>query len=145
MAHWDTSALLKLNLAEPDSAQFEALAAAQSTPPTTAFIARHEGRAAFFRREGEGALPPGEAEALYQDLLADMANGDVIETLMTPAVEAEYGAILKQCLLHSPPVFIRTNDALHLAAAKVAGETEFVTADARQRTAALHIGLVVLP
>ena len=115
MAHWDTSALLKLYVAEPDSAVFEGLVV---SPPVTAFIARHEARAMFHRREGEGALAVGEAA---------------------------YGLVLRQCLLHSPPVFVRTNDALHLAAAMQAGEIEFVTADVRQRAAARHLGFNVLP
>ena len=55
MAHWDTSALLKLFLAEDDSTVFCALAAEGNTP-VTAFIARHELQAAFTRREGEGSL-----------------------------------------------------------------------------------------
>ena len=144
MAQWDTSALLKLYFAEPDSPQFEALALA-SAAPVTDFIARHEARATFLRREGEGALPKGEADVLYQDLLADFANGDVLETPLSPALEAEYSKVLRRCLLHSPPVFIRTNDALHLAAALLVGETEFITADVRQRAAAVHLGFKVLP
>lgn len=144
MAQWDTSALLKLYMAEADSTVFEQIAAC-STLPCAAFIARHEARAAFLRREGEGALPSGEAERLYQVLIADMASGNVVETPLSAALEAEYALILRQCLLHSPPVFIRTNDALHLAAARLSGETEFVTADARQRAAALHLGFTVLP
>ena len=144
MAHWDTSGLLKLFLAEADSAVFEALAA-QGGPPATAFIARHEARAAFLRREGEGALPPGEGDRLYQDLLTDMAGGDISEGLLTPALEAEYAGVLRGCLLHSPPVFVRTNDALHLATARMAGEREFVSADVRQRAAATHLGFKVLP
>jgi predicted nucleic acid-binding protein len=49
------------------------------------------------------------------------------------------------CFLQTPPLFIRTNDALHLASAKLAGEPEFITADARQRAAALLTGFTVLP
>ncbi len=60
MAYWDTSTLLKLYLAEPDSARFEALAIASPLPPMLSLIARHEACAAFLRREG--VLPPGEAE-----------------------------------------------------------------------------------
>ena len=142
MAHWDTSALLKLYVAEPDSAVFEGLVV---SPPVTAFIARHEARAMFHRREGEGALAAGEAAALYQDFLSDISSGDVVETPLQPALEAAYGLVLRQCLLHSPPVFVRTNDALHLAAAMQAGEIEFVTADVRQRAAARHLGFNVLP
>lgn len=144
MAHWDTSGLLKLFFAEADSPTFATLAAA-GTVPVTAFIARHEVRTAFLRREGEGALPSGEADQLYHDFLTDIADGDITEVPMSPALEFEYGNILRQCLLHSPPVFVRTNDALHLAAARLMGEREFVSADVRQRCAAAHLGFSVLP
>ncbi len=63
----------------------------------------------------------------------------------TDAVGREFGAALEKCFSQIPPVFIRTNDALHLASAKVAGETVFVTADARQRVAAVLMGFTVLP
>ena len=58
MAHWDTSALLKLFLAENDSSGFSSIAA-EGSDPVTVFIARHELQAAFVRREGEGALQVG--------------------------------------------------------------------------------------
>lgn len=144
MAHWDTSGLLKLFMQEADSPAFEALAASGSVP-STAFIGRHEARAAFLRREGEGALPPGEADQLYQDLLTDVGNGDIVELPLSPALEAAYADVLRQCLLHSPPVFIRTNDALHLAAARLMNERDFISADSRQRVAAAHLGFTVLP
>lgn len=144
MAHWDTSGLMKLFLAEPDSHTFAALAATTG-PVMTSFIARHEARATFLRREGEGALPSGEGDQLYQDLLSDIANGDITELPLTPALEIEYATVLRQCLLHTPQVFIRTNDALHLASARLAGELEFVSADSRQRAAAIHLGFTVLP
>ncbi len=145
MAHWDTSALLKLFVAETDSQAFVVLAASLTAPPSTAFIARHEARTALLRREGEGALPQGEADRLYADLLQDIASGDIMESALTPALEAEYGEVLRECLLSTPPVFIRTNDALHLATARLDGEQEIVTADARQRVAATHVGFKVLP
>jgi len=63
----------------------------------------------------------------------------------TAALEQEFGIILNQCYSQSPPIFIRTNDALHLAAAKLVGEQEFVTADTKQRTAAALLGFTVLP
>ncbi|MDB6136945.1 MAG: hypothetical protein JWO94_17 [Verrucomicrobiaceae bacterium] len=144
MAHWDTSGLLKLFMSESDSSAF-ALLAAEGTRPSTAFIGKHEARAAFLRREGEGALPLGEANQLYQDLITDIDNGDITEVPLTRALENEYGKVLRRCLLHFPPVFIRTNDALHLAAARLMGETEFISADARQRAAAVHLGFTVLP
>jgi predicted nucleic acid-binding protein len=143
MAHWDTSALLKLYLAEADSADFEKIVSA--TPLSTAFVARYEARPAFMRRESEGALPAGEAENLYHTLLGDIASGMVLERAPSTALDDEFGIVLRRCLLSKPPVFIRTNDALHLAAARLAGETELVTADIRQRAAAQHLGFLVLP
>jgi predicted nucleic acid-binding protein len=46
-------------------------------------------------------------------------------------MEREFGTVLEACFSQKPPTFIRTNDALHLASAKVAGEVEFITADVR--------------
>jgi hypothetical protein len=78
MAHWDTSAPLKLFLTEDDSTVFCALAA-EDNAPVTAFIARHELQAAFTRSEGEGSLQRGEADRLYADFLEDISRGDIRE------------------------------------------------------------------
>jgi hypothetical protein len=60
-------------------------------------------------------------------------------------MEREFGVVLDKCFSQTPPTFIRTYDALHLASAKVAGELEFITAEVRQRAAALLMGFTVLP
>ncbi len=144
MSYWDTSALLKLYVAEPDSGVFLAFAA--SAPKlVTAFIGKHEARAAFLRRETEKVLSPGGGEACYQKLLHDLNLGRLEVILESTQLEDEFGRILAQCLSHSPPILVRTNDALHLAAAKVTGETEFLSADGKQRAAATFLGFTVLP
>jgi predicted nucleic acid-binding protein len=97
------------------------------------------------RRESEGALVKGEADNCYQALVNDISAGEVLESTLNLAIETAYDDVLRECLLRSPPVFVRTNDALHLAAARVAGETQFVTADKRQRAAAVRAGFIVLP
>lgn len=144
MAHWDTSALLKLFLSESDSLVFSGIAA-DGSAPVTAFIARHELHSAFVRRESEGALPKGESNRLYADFLGDLESGDICETPLSAELEAEFAKVLRQCLFHTPPFFVRTNDALHLASARLAGELEFVSADIRQRDCATHLGFKVLP
>jgi predicted nucleic acid-binding protein len=144
MAYWDTSALLKLFFSENDSSVFCGIAA-DGGAPVTAFIARHELHAAFVRREGEGALPKGESSRLYSDFLGDLTSGDIRETPLSVELEAEFAKVLRQCLFHAPPLFVRTNDALHLAAARLAGELEFVSADIRERDCATHLGFKVLP
>ena len=63
----------------------------------------------------------------------------------TPDTEREFGAVLEVCFSQTLPTFIRINDELHLASAKVAGEPEFITADMRQRAAAMLMGFTVLP
>jgi predicted nucleic acid-binding protein len=63
---------------------------------------------------------------------------------LNPDVEREFSAVLTKCLSQSPPVFVRTNDALHIATALAEGETYFVTADVRQGLAAALMGMTVL-
>jgi predicted nucleic acid-binding protein len=144
MSHWDTSALLKLYVQEADSAGFVSLAAA--TPElVTVFIGKHEARAAFRRREAEGVLTTGGADLCYQKLLNDIQSGRIQIMPESADLDSEFGRLLDQCLSQSPPIFIRTNDALHLAAARLKGGTEFVSADNRQRAAAMFLGFTVLP
>lgn len=144
MSYWDTSALLKLYVAEPDSGAF--LALASGTPKlVTAFIGKHEARTAFRRREAENVLSPGGGDACYQKLIHDISPGRLEVVPESTQLEDEFGRILAQCLSQSPPIFVRTNDALHLAAAKVTGETEFISTDGKQRAAAAFLGFTVLP
>lgn len=144
MSYWDTLALVKLSVAETDSGQFQTLAA-NAARLVTAAIARLEARTVFRRREAEGSLPAGEAAVLSADLDRDIADGRVVAQAVDAAVEHNFAKVLDRCCSQTPPVFIRTNDALHVASAIVAGEVEFVTADIRQRAATGLMGLTVQP
>jgi predicted nucleic acid-binding protein len=139
----DRSALVKLYLPETDSLTFENLAL-HANRIVTANVAKFEAHTVFRRCEAESSLISGKAKILYQELIANMSTGeiDVIEDMTD--IEREYGGVLEACFSRSPPIFVRTLDALHLAAASVAGETEFVTADIRQKAAALALGFQVL-
>ena len=134
----------KTHVQEFDSAVFRELAANVTRVVTTS-LSRHEMRTGFRRREAEGVLLSGEAATLYSELHADIAAADVLIQPETVDVERKFGAVLEKCFSQAPATFIRTNDALHLASAKVARELEFVTSDVRQRTAALLMGFTVLP
>jgi hypothetical protein len=83
--------------------------------------------------------------ALSNDLDRDVADGRIIVQAMDTAVEREFAKVLDACFAQTPLLFIRTNDALHLASAMASGETEFITADIRQRAAAELMGLTVKP
>lgn len=134
---------MKLYVQEADSAHYEARVLA--APVVTSAIALHEARTAFRRREAEGVIPAGAGAALFLRLTRDVASGGVMVVPETDAVRREFGDVLEKCFSLSAPVFIRTNDALHIASAKAAGETEFVTADLRQQQAAALAGLKILP
>jgi hypothetical protein len=127
MSYWDTSALVKLYAKEPDSAAFETQAMSDASGTVTARIALYEARATFQRKEAEGILQAGAAEKLYNEM------------------EREYGQVLTRCYGQTPTVPLRTLDALHLAAARVAGETEVVTTDKRMREAAKTLGFSLFP
>jgi len=144
MSYWDSSALVKLYVQELDSTEFRELAL-NARRVATGSLTRHEVRTVFRRREAEGVLPSGEAAAFYDELTADIAAADILIQPETADMEREFGTVLEACFSQKPPTFIRTNDALHLASAKVAGELEFITADMRQRAAALLMGFTVLP
>ena len=135
---------MKLSVAEADSDQFQHFAG-QATRIFTAAIARFEPRTVFRRREAEAALPVGEAAALSAELDLDIAEGRFVVQAIDASVESEFARVLEACFSQTPPIFIRTNDALHIASALAGGETEFITADSRQREAAELMGLKVHP
>ena len=49
------------------------------------------------------------------------------------------------CCRHTPPLPVRTLDALHLASARTDHQTELVATDKRMRDAANQLGLSVFP
>jgi predicted nucleic acid-binding protein len=142
MSYWDTSALAKLYLHEADSAVFRQRAL-QEAPLHTAHLSRHEMRTVFLRRESEGTIQPGGAALLFQDFEEDIAAGLILIQSETPEVQQEFARALEACFLVTPPVFIRTNDALHIASANVLQQVDFISADVRQKAAAVHLGMKV--
>lgn len=97
------------------------------------------------RKEAEGILAPGEARRVQTTLESDLADGSILIKPCDSTVRSRFDQIVDQCHSLVPAIFIRTNDALHLAAADCAGETEIVATDKRLRQAALALGLTVFP
>ena len=144
MSYWDTSALGKLYVPELDSADFETKAA---TEPAifTARLALYEMRRVAFRKEIAGLIPTGTAEAVLSQVDQDIAAGEIRVVEVDSRVEVEFNAIMSACYRHAPPLPIRTFDALHLASARMAGETEIVATDKRLRDAARLLGFSLFP
>jgi uncharacterized protein with PIN domain len=83
MSYWDTSALLKLYVTEPDSPRFRAHASATG-PVLTSDIARWELFTALHRKETAGNISTGTAQAFYSQFEMDIAAGRVIVLACDP-------------------------------------------------------------
>ncbi len=146
MSYWDSSSLAKLYLKEPDSDLYLALAKT-AIPVRTSPLGQFEVTLAIRRHEIEGKLDRQSADALVDELLFDIGEDTVALIATDFDIHAEFQHVLQTCMQRPQPISIRTLDALHLAAALSAGEseTEFVSNDNRQRAAAVALGLTVLP
>jgi predicted nucleic acid-binding protein len=140
MRYWDTSALLKLYVTEPDSGRFRAHAGATG-PLLTSNFAEWELFVVLQRKEAGGDITTGTAQAFYSQFEMDVAAGRV--TVLTADAKQLPGfqSLVRKLYQQRPPLLIRTFDALHLAAAQAGQATEFVTTDQRQAQAAVALGL----
>ena len=98
-----------------------------------------------FRKESDGLIPRTTAEVVLSQVDRDIAAGQIRVVGMDAQTEAEFNAIMARCYRHTPPIPIRTFDAIHLATARVAGEAELVTTDKRMRDAAQRLGFTLFP
>ncbi len=144
MSYWDTSALGKLYLLEPDSADFAQKAAIDSAIVTTK-LALYEMRRVAFRKESEGFIQAGTAESVLAQVNLDIAAGQIRIVEVDARVEAEFNVIMATCYRHTPPLPIRTLDALHLASARADNQMELVATDKRLRDAAKLLGFSLFP
>jgi predicted nucleic acid-binding protein len=144
MSYWDTSALGKLYLPEPDAATFVQKAASGPVIVTTR-LALYEMRRVAFRKESEGFIPAGTAESVLTQLNQDVTAGQIRIVQLDALVEAEFDGMMAACYRHTPPMPVRTLDAIHLASARADGQTELVATDKRMRDAAKLLGFSLYP
>jgi len=145
VSYWDTSGLAKLYVWEPDSLGFRQHAAQIGVPPVTAEVTPLEMRRVAFRKELAGGLQPGTAETTVAKVDADVSMGSVQIVEQSRAVVRELDQVVAACYRRNPALPLRTLDALHLASARVAHETEVVATDGRLREAALFLGFTLFP
>lgn len=144
MSYWDASTLGKLYVPEPDSTDFEKKAASEPVI-FTARLALYEMRRVAFRKEIAGLIPAGTAEAVLAQVEQDITAGDIRLVELDSRVEAEFNGLMATCYRRTPLLPLRTFDALHLASARVSGETEIVATDKRLRDAAKLLGFSLFP
>ncbi len=145
MSYWDTSALLKLFATENDSSLFLAHVVRSSTPLATSELTRMEMWTALRRKESDGLLSPGDAKTSLAKFDLGAGQDCWRFVILTDAVRAEFERVVERCCSQTPPVFIRTLDALHIASARMASETEIVATDKRLRDAATLLDFQLFP
>ncbi len=144
MLFWDTSAVLKLYVDEPDAKTFRALAQRPEILFISAFCV-HEVHCAFYRKEFVKALKPGMAEVLYQAFRDEINRGYFHLIEYNPGVEQHAAEVVRACYGANRPVLIRSLDALQLGSALAAGARDIVCTDKRMRQGAALLRLGVFP
>ena len=145
MIYWDTSALIKLYVPEPDSRVFIDLLASSNAAVVTADITSVEVLCTLHRKEAAGDLRPEDAKARFERYLADTHSGRIILVPNGRDITATAQRVVAHAYQQSPPLFIRSLDALHIASAIIASAKAVVATDRRLRDVATLMGLTVLP
>ncbi|HZR04205.1 MAG TPA: type II toxin-antitoxin system VapC family toxin [Candidatus Udaeobacter sp.] len=144
MRFWDSSALIKLYVREPDSTEFKRFAH-DSEVPLISSLTIHEVHCAFWGKELSGAVQPGAAETLFQRFLRQIDAADFKLVLYDSRVKYRATGVVRHCYSAAKPVMIRSLDALQIASALEGGATEMVSADSRMRNGGILFGLRILP
>jgi predicted nucleic acid-binding protein len=133
--YWDTSCLIKLYVAEPDSDVWQEFLSHQSTPGGSSALLQSELAYALRQKEARKEVRKGSATRLVQAFQKHVEMGrfdlfpvgsDVLELSV---------AVAKQCYAAKPAVPLRTLDGIHLATAILVGCSAVATTDQRMLSA----------
>ena len=136
----DTSALLKLYLAEPGSAEFTRAVAGRDDL-VVSDLAVTEIASALSRRVRQGAVTPEGARRVHRTILESLDGAPYQRVELTREVHRR----AEHLLLTPTKTPLRAADALHLALALSARAASMATFDARLAAAARAVGLAVYP
>jgi hypothetical protein len=137
MVYSDTSALVKRYLAEPYSADVEALFAQGALAISRLTVV--ELRCALARRRRNREIDALLENRVNAELAADIQDG----ALRVGSIDDAHFATAYHLIGRLAHLPLRTLDALHLAAAEQASATAFATADRIQAEAAEALGFTV--
>lgn len=137
----DTSALVKVYVDEPGSAELES-ALVGRRDLIVSDLAVTELVSAIARRGREGQLSTLHAQRLYARLVRDVTAAEYRRAELTLAVHREAERLLMGL---GRRVALRASDALHLAQAAVLGARVVITFDKQMKAAAQALGTFELP
>lgn len=143
--YWDSSALLKLYIREPDSAYFLALASQGTEPIVTSSLAFAEVLCALVRKESEADINRGASDVLFERFRHHIDDGTIELLPLTKETLEALPPMLTRLLRGKPPMLLRSLDAIHIASAQASRSTTVVSTDKRMRAVAALAGLKLLP
>lgn len=135
----DTSALIKLYVAEPFSDEVEQFLE-HAEPPTVSSLAVLEWHCAMMRRQRDGNFPESYLSMARREFVRHRAEGYFRLCALNDALFSQAVDLLDTV----QPIPLRSLDAMHLAAARSLGKPTFATADKVLAEAAAKLGLPVV-
>lgn len=144
MIYWDTSALLKLYVEGPDSAQFDALAGEEDSLISSTIVTA-EILCVLYRKEQAGDLKRGGAGAVFRQFTRDVDTGRIVTIPYGRDVVAQVEKLVKHTLSRPRPLMIRSLDAIHVGSALAGKARMLVATDNRLRNVASAVHLKVAP
>jgi predicted nucleic acid-binding protein len=145
VTYWDTSALVKLYIAETDSPYFLRLIAEGDEPIVCSAIATTEVLCVLYRKERARALRAGGARRIYAKFDQDVRSGRILTVPYGQDVEAQAEKLVKLVFARPRPILIRSLDVIHVSTALSSRSRDLVATDTRLREVAILAGLSVLP
>ena len=145
MSYWDTSALVKLYIAEADSPYFLQLIAGGDEPIDSSAIVTAEILCVLYRKEQARALKGGGAGRIYGKFSQDVRTGRILTVPYGRDVEAQAEKLARLVFNRPRPILIRSLDMIHVSTALSSRARDLVATDTRLREVAVLAGLHVLP
>ena len=145
MSYWDTSAIVKLYVSEPDSPYFLGLLVSTTEQLMSSAILMTELPCALYRKERAGDLKRGAARKVYRRFAADAESGRFLTIPYGRDIADEAQNLVRMASEQPRPLRVRSLDFIHVCSALVSGEKTMVATEKRLRKVAVLAGLTVLP
>ena len=142
--YWDTSALLKLYVAEPDSPYFLELLAGSEQQILSSSIVTTEVLCALHRKEIAGDLKRGAAQSVFRRFMTDVDAGRILTVPYGGDVMSEVRTVVRLAFGRPRPLAVHSLHAIHIGSALAARARTLVATDTRLREVASLVHLKVL-
>lgn len=145
MAYWDTSALVKLYVDEPDSSRYRQILRQRLEPVHTSMLTLAELYKTFWSKSLVGGLAPDGPEGLMKKIADAIERGHIHLVSYDRQLLVHFHPVIANCYSRTKPLRLRSADGIHLASARSIAAAELVCADKRMRAAAEALGFGLLP